>query len=84
MAYPEKFEDPDSASRNLVVLPCMPFIASHCPSEESVLILGDGSLSYVVATQLHYLYPDLKITVVGRNSDKHCLISHSSSNLTSS
>lgn len=38
--------------------------------KESTLILGDGSLSYVVATALHYCFPDMKITVVGRNIDK--------------
>ncbi|MDQ7174353.1 MAG: hypothetical protein ACTH9D_03440 [Enterococcus viikkiensis] len=37
---------------------------------EEYLQYSVGGLSYVVATSLHYLYPDLKITVVGRNSDK--------------
>ncbi len=77
VAYPEEVWGPVTALADLV-LPCMPFIAliHKFINEESVLILGDGSLSYVVATSLHYLYPDLKITVVGRNSDKlQCLIS---------
>ncbi|MGT2771440.1 zinc-binding dehydrogenase [Streptococcus marimammalium] len=37
---------------------------------DSVVIVGDGSLAYVVATSLHYTYPDMKITVIGRNPEK--------------
>ncbi|AIZ80235.1 alcohol dehydrogenase catalytic domain-containing protein [Actinobacillus equuli] len=37
---------------------------------KSVVILGDGSLSYVLATSLTYLYPEIKVTVVGRNHEK--------------
>lgn len=37
---------------------------------ESVLILGDGSLSYMLATSLLYRFPEMKITVVGRNIEK--------------
>lgn len=36
----------------------------------SVVILGDGSLSYVLATSLTYLYPEIKVTVIGRNHEK--------------
>lgn len=37
---------------------------------ESVLVIGDGSLAFVVVNALHFLYPDLSITVVGRNPEK--------------
>ncbi len=55
---------------NLVVLPCMPFhplLTSLPTNEESVLILEKMGVSLVVCDCVHYLYPDLKITVVGRN-----------------
>lgn len=37
---------------------------------ERVVIIADGSLAYVLATSLHYTFPEIKITVVGRNPDK--------------
>lgn len=42
---------------------------SH-PIRKSILIVGDGSLAYVVATSLRYFYPDMHISVVGRNIEK--------------
>ncbi|TWS94606.1 MULTISPECIES: zinc-binding dehydrogenase [unclassified Streptococcus] len=43
-------------------------LAHH--QRERVVILADGSLSYVLATALHYRFPDIKITVIGRNLEK--------------
>lgn len=43
-------------------------IAHHV--REDVLIVADGSLAYVLASSLHYLYPEMRITVVGRNQEK--------------
>lgn len=40
------------------------------PIRENVLIVADGSLSFVVASALHYLYPHIRLTVVGRNPEK--------------
>lgn len=37
---------------------------------ERVVIVADGSLAYVLATALHFTFPEIKITVVGRNPDK--------------
>ena len=37
---------------------------------ESVVLIGDGSLAFVVANALHFLYPSLELTVVGRNPEK--------------
>ncbi|SUT90694.1 alcohol dehydrogenase [[Actinobacillus] rossii] len=37
---------------------------------ERIAILGDGSLSYITATVLNYLFPEIKITVIGRNYEK--------------
>ncbi|HFU3730809.1 TPA: zinc-binding dehydrogenase [Streptococcus suis] len=37
---------------------------------DDVLVLADGSLAFVLASSLHYLYPDIRITVVGRNPEK--------------
>lgn len=37
---------------------------------QRVAIVGDGSLSYVTATALNYLFPEIKITVIGRNYEK--------------
>ena len=73
VAYPEEVRGPVTAlaefsSVAMHAIHRFDLIAHQ--RRESVLILGDGSLSYVVATSLHYLYPDLKITVVGRNNDK--------------
>lgn len=42
---------------------------SH-PVREQVAIIGDGSLSYVTATVLNALFPEIKITVIGRNHEK--------------
>ena len=42
---------------------------SH-PVREQVVIIGDGSLSYVTATVLNALFPKIKITVIGRNHEK--------------
>jgi len=40
------------------------------PIRKRIVIIGDGSLAYVVATSLHYKFPNTKITVVGRNTEK--------------
>lgn len=40
------------------------------PKRERVLIVADGSLAYLVANSLQYRFPEIKITVVGRNPDK--------------
>ncbi|MGQ7458218.1 zinc-binding dehydrogenase [Streptococcus suis] len=37
---------------------------------DRVVIVADGSLAYVLATALHFTFPNIKITVVGRNPDK--------------
>lgn len=37
---------------------------------DRVAIIGDGSLSYVTATVLNALYPEIKITIIGRNCEK--------------
>ena len=37
---------------------------------DTVLVIGDGSLAFVVVNALHFLYPTLRITVVGRNPEK--------------
>lgn len=37
---------------------------------DNVLVVADGSLAYVVAMTLHYLFPKMKITVIGRNPEK--------------
>ena len=37
---------------------------------ESVLIVGDGSLAFVVANSLHYRFPTIKISIIGRNPEK--------------
>ncbi len=73
-ATQRKFGVPDKLWRNLVVLPCMPFIAltSLPTNEESPFwILGAFRKSLLCGCDfLHYLYPDLKITVVKANNDK--------------
>lgn len=43
-------------------------VAHH--QRERVVILADGSLSYVLATALHHRFPEMKITVIGRNPEK--------------
>lgn len=37
---------------------------------ERIVIIGDGSLAFVLATTVHYIFPSTKITVVGRNTEK--------------
>ncbi|MBJ6746084.1 alcohol dehydrogenase catalytic domain-containing protein [Streptococcus sp. 121] len=37
---------------------------------EDILIVADGSLAFLVANVLHFLFPDSRITVVGRNPEK--------------
>ncbi|AHG85693.1 Alcohol dehydrogenase, zinc-containing [Bibersteinia trehalosi USDA-ARS-USMARC-190] len=37
---------------------------------EHIAIFGDGSLAYVTAIALRYYYPEVHITVFGRNEDK--------------
>lgn len=37
---------------------------------DKVAIIGDGSLSYVTATVLNALFPEIKITIIGRNHEK--------------
>ncbi|VEG71532.1 D-xylulose reductase [[Pasteurella] aerogenes] len=44
-------------------------IIAH-PRREQIAIIGDGSLGYVTATVLNYLFPDIQITVIGRNYEK--------------
>lgn len=44
-------------------------IVSHSKRDE-VLIIGDGSLAFVVATSLKYLFPDMKLYVIGRHTEK--------------
>ena len=39
-------------------------------NREKIAIIGDGSLSYTTATVLHALFPEVKITVIGRNYEK--------------
>ncbi|HDL5700303.1 TPA: alcohol dehydrogenase catalytic domain-containing protein [Mannheimia haemolytica] len=40
------------------------------PKRECIVVVGDGSLGYVTATVLKYLFPKTKITVIGRNYEK--------------
>lgn len=40
------------------------------PKRECIAVIGDGSLGYVTATVLKYLFPEIKIAVIGRNYEK--------------
>lgn len=44
-------------------------IIAH-PKRERIAVIGDGSLGYVTATVLKYLFPEIKIAVIGRNYEK--------------
>lgn len=40
------------------------------PIRNSAVIVGDGSLAFVVATALHYRFPKMSISIIGRNLKK--------------
>lgn len=40
------------------------------PVRHSIAIIGDGSLAFVLASSLNYLYPSIELTIIGRNQEK--------------